>query len=328
MFPVDSIKVRLPFFVFHFHLLCSGSPVGSLIPIRPGIPLQTRMQVFATSPGAMYTGIGNAFTRISSTEGVRVLWRGVSSVIMGAGPAHAVHFGTYEAIKEVTGGNREGNANWLSARESPPPLQFCWRLTSVDAAGVLALAGASATIASDALMNPFDGKPISPASPHPPMVSRLNPRSGKTTNADAPIRISLHYHLRKDRFSKRRDIRFLRLVPDDAHHDRALHRRPIHRIRTREENDEFPGRLLTFIAHRSRRRRRRCSCGAHHPSRCRKDALADTRYFGRSGDPLLSGYAGRAQDHLATRRGARVYEGPHAAHGHAHAEQCVVLALV
>ena len=95
--------------------------MGSLIPIRPGIPLQTRMQVFATSPGAMYTGLGNAFTRISSTEGVRVLWRGVSSVIMGAGPAHAVHFGTYEAIKEVTGGNREGNANWLSARESPPP---------------------------------------------------------------------------------------------------------------------------------------------------------------------------------------------------------------
>jgi solute carrier family 25 (mitochondrial iron transporter), member 28/37 len=77
------------------------------------------MQVFATSPGAMYTGIGNAFTRISSTEGVRALWRGVSSVIVGAGPAHAVHFGTYEAVKEMTGGNREGAASpWLSARTS------------------------------------------------------------------------------------------------------------------------------------------------------------------------------------------------------------------
>ena len=81
--------------------------------------LQTRMQVFATSPGAMYTGIGNAFTRISSTEGVRALWRGVSSVIVGAGPAHAVHFGTYEAVKELTGGNREGAASpWFSARRS------------------------------------------------------------------------------------------------------------------------------------------------------------------------------------------------------------------
>ncbi|THH13449.1 hypothetical protein EW146_g6763 [Bondarzewia mesenterica] len=94
----------------------------------------TRMQVFTASPAAVYTGIGNAFTRISSTEGARALWRGVSSVILGAGPAHAVHFGMYEAVKDWTGGN-EGNANqWLST----------------------SLAGATATIASDALMNPFD----------------------------------------------------------------------------------------------------------------------------------------------------------------------------
>jgi len=95
--------------------------------------IKTRMQVFATSPAAVYTGVGNAFTRISSTEGMRALWRGVSSVILGAGPAHAVHFGTYEAVKELAGANEAGNH---------------WVATSV--------AGASATIASDALMNPFD----------------------------------------------------------------------------------------------------------------------------------------------------------------------------
>jgi solute carrier family 25 iron transporter 28/37 len=95
--------------------------------------IKTRMQVFATSPAAVYTGIGNAFTRISSTEGMRALWRGVSSVALGAGPAHAVHFGTYEAVKELAGGNAAGN-QWLAT----------------------SLAGASATIASDALMNPFD----------------------------------------------------------------------------------------------------------------------------------------------------------------------------
>ncbi|KAG0709252.1 mitochondrial carrier domain-containing protein [Suillus ampliporus] len=95
--------------------------------------IKTRMQVFATSPAAVYTGIGNAFTRISSTEGMRALWRGVSSVILGAGPAHAVHFGTYEAMKELAGGNAAGN-QWLAT----------------------SLAGASATVASDALMNPFD----------------------------------------------------------------------------------------------------------------------------------------------------------------------------
>ena len=73
------------------------------------------MQVFATSPAAVYTGVGNAFTRISSTEGMRALWRGVSSVIMGAGPAHAVHFGTYEMVKEFAGGNVEGAPNqWIA----------------------------------------------------------------------------------------------------------------------------------------------------------------------------------------------------------------------
>ncbi|KAI6161744.1 mitochondrial carrier domain-containing protein [Pisolithus thermaeus] len=95
--------------------------------------IKTRMQVFATSPAAAYTGIGNAFTRISSTEGMRALWRGVSSVILGAGPAHAVHFGTYEFVKDFAGGRAGGNQ----------PL-------------TTAMAGAAATVASDALMNPFD----------------------------------------------------------------------------------------------------------------------------------------------------------------------------
>lgn len=118
------------------------------------------MQVFATSPAAVYTGIGNAFTRISSTEGMRALWRGVSSVILGAGPAHAVHFGTYEAVKELVGGNNAGN-QWLAtctclALPSLHPSRIHQR--SLTFPRFPALAGASATIASDALMNPFDGE--------------------------------------------------------------------------------------------------------------------------------------------------------------------------
>lgn len=74
------------------------------------------MQVFATSPVAVYSGVGNAFSKISSTEGLRALWRGVSSVILGAGPAHAVHFGTLEAVKELAGGNQAGN-QWLATCE-------------------------------------------------------------------------------------------------------------------------------------------------------------------------------------------------------------------
>ncbi|PGH04372.1 solute carrier family 25 (mitochondrial iron transporter), member 28/37 [Blastomyces parvus] len=96
--------------------------------------LKTRMQVLNPSAGGLYTGLSNALTTISRIEGWRALWRGVSSVIVGAGPAHAVYFGTYEVVKDLAGGN-VGNGHHPFA------------------AG---LSGACATISSDALMNPFD----------------------------------------------------------------------------------------------------------------------------------------------------------------------------
>ncbi|WFD38032.1 Fe(2+) transporter [Malassezia japonica] len=95
--------------------------------------VRTRMQVLNASPAATYSGMTEALTRISSVEGFKGLWKGIASVILGAGPAHALYFGTYELVKEHTGGNREG-------------LQIL-------STGV---AGAAATITSDAFMNPFD----------------------------------------------------------------------------------------------------------------------------------------------------------------------------
>lgn len=63
------------------------------------------MQILNPTPQAVYTGVGNAFSRIASTEGVRTLWRGVNSVVLGAGPAHALYFGTYEFCKDLFGAN-------------------------------------------------------------------------------------------------------------------------------------------------------------------------------------------------------------------------------
>lgn len=83
------------------------------------------MQIINPSAGGLYTGLSNAVSTIYRIEGLRTLWRGVSSVIVGAGmserrtsdrslsltqtsgPAHAVYFGTYEVIKEFAGGNAE-----------------------------------------------------------------------------------------------------------------------------------------------------------------------------------------------------------------------------
>lgn len=51
---------------------------------------QTRMQVVNPTPAAIYTGIGNAISTISRAEGYMSLWRGVSSVVLGAGEKHGI----------------------------------------------------------------------------------------------------------------------------------------------------------------------------------------------------------------------------------------------
>ncbi|EHA50033.1 hypothetical protein MCOR27_007171 [Pyricularia oryzae] len=97
--------------------------------------IKTRMQIVG-APGstAAYKGMVEGTYKIALSEGVRSLWRGMSSVVVGAGPAHAVYFATYEAVKHFMGGNKAGEHHPLAAVTS----------------------GACATIASDALMNPFD----------------------------------------------------------------------------------------------------------------------------------------------------------------------------
>lgn len=93
--------------------------------------IKTRMQVISSGK-AMYSGVINTITKISSTEGSMALFKGINSMVLGAGPAHAVYFATYEFVK------RE-----IMEEHEISPLKS-------------ALSGASATIAADALMNPFD----------------------------------------------------------------------------------------------------------------------------------------------------------------------------
>ncbi|RSH93630.1 Fe(2+) transporter [Saitozyma podzolica] len=120
IFPIDSIKTRM-------------QVLPALTPAALSSAGSSASASLAT-PQALNT-ITQHLRSVSTTEGLRSLWRGVASVIMGAGPAHAAHFGMYEFIREISGGRSEG---W-------------WGV-----GGTAALAGASATITSDALMNPFD----------------------------------------------------------------------------------------------------------------------------------------------------------------------------
>ena len=68
MYPVDLMKVRTP--------QCKSRSRYS------DIQHQTRMQIINPSAGGLYTGISNAVSTIYRLEGLRTLWRGVSSVIV------------------------------------------------------------------------------------------------------------------------------------------------------------------------------------------------------------------------------------------------------
>jgi solute carrier family 25 iron transporter 28/37 len=108
--------------------------ISEHILMYPFDSIKTRMQMIHTHPHANYQGIFHAMSKISLHEGSKRLFRGISSVIIGAGPAHAMHFCTYETAKKFLIPNGQEGLYPISS----------------------ALSGACAVVASDAMMNPFD----------------------------------------------------------------------------------------------------------------------------------------------------------------------------
>lgn len=123
MFPIDAIKTRIQ--SSHSQIIKNTIAKNKIIKDANIPNLNTQ------------NGVIRQISSIATTEGSLVLWKGVQSVILGAGPAHAVYFGTYEFCKSklIT-----DNPN---VTEPYQPMRT-------------AISGAAATIASDALMNPFD----------------------------------------------------------------------------------------------------------------------------------------------------------------------------
>lgn len=71
MYPIDAIKVRPP--------LQSHKFINSLTRFK------TRMQILNSSNTPAYSGVIRNTVQIARTEGFFSLWRGMSSVIVGAG---------------------------------------------------------------------------------------------------------------------------------------------------------------------------------------------------------------------------------------------------
>lgn len=67
------------------------------------------MQSLIPNPKADYRSIADAFHKIVRYEGVKNTVRGVSAVVGGAGPAHALYFACYEKLKKVISGGHQGN---------------------------------------------------------------------------------------------------------------------------------------------------------------------------------------------------------------------------
>lgn len=125
MYPVDNIKTRIQAAHHSAHPHHSSNLNQSLI---------------------------NSVKRISSTEGLKSLWKGISAVILGAGPAHAVYFGVYEFFKT----NLIDTHNSPSSDYASPYLNHGIFNTDFAYYAKIAMAGGLATAASEALMNPFD----------------------------------------------------------------------------------------------------------------------------------------------------------------------------
>lgn len=117
------------------HQLLAGAFAGIMehSVLYPIDAIKTRIQSATMKNGS--DNILRQISKISTAEGSLALWKGVQSVILGAGPAHAVYFATYEYSKSYLIDAKDINTH--------QPLKT-------------AASGALATIAADALMNPFD----------------------------------------------------------------------------------------------------------------------------------------------------------------------------
>ncbi|KAA8543704.1 hypothetical protein F0562_021550 [Nyssa sinensis] len=118
----------------HFwQFMIAGSIAGLVehLAMFPVDTIKTRMQVIGSCP-IKSVGLRQALGSILKSEGPAGLYRGISAMGLGAGPAHAVYFSVYEICKKTFSG---GNPNHSAAQ---------------------AVSGVFATVASDAVFTPMD----------------------------------------------------------------------------------------------------------------------------------------------------------------------------
>lgn len=118
-----------------WQFMVAGSIAGMIehMAMFPVDTLKTQMQALGSCP-IKSASLTHALKTILNSQGTAGLYRGISAMGLGAGPAHAVYFSVYENCKK--------------------------RFSSVESSGNNALAhaasGVVATVASDAVFTPMD----------------------------------------------------------------------------------------------------------------------------------------------------------------------------
>lgn len=122
--------------------------------------IKTRMQTLKIKSSE---SIISSFSKISATEGPLALWRGVSSVILGAGPAHAIYYMVFESTKTTLCNNLLKHSHNGANDESDniPNINNIQNISNFMVTNekhplIASISGVAATITSDALMTPFD----------------------------------------------------------------------------------------------------------------------------------------------------------------------------
>ncbi|KAI3427269.1 hypothetical protein D9Q98_007201 [Chlorella vulgaris] len=119
---------------FYGHMIAGAAAgIGEHVAMYPIDTIKTRMQALSHPGQQLHSSMATALRTMLRREGIGGLYRGVAAVALGAGPSHALYFASYEAAKQLFGGNQEGHH----------PL-------------ATAAAGATATIVNDGCMNPWD----------------------------------------------------------------------------------------------------------------------------------------------------------------------------
>jgi solute carrier family 25 (mitochondrial iron transporter), member 28/37 len=133
MFPLDTIKTHM----MAYRPIVIQSPSTLTSSAATGVAVQhtvTATEAAALLASRTHESMRAVGTKIVHEHGMRGLFRGIKAMALGAAPAHAIYFATYEAGKDVFGAHRTDGHHPVAT----------------------AAAGIMATVCSDAVLTPMD----------------------------------------------------------------------------------------------------------------------------------------------------------------------------